>query len=96
MINLSAIEEAASNLQEKGSFKLFIYLAKNQNSYKFALSSSHFTAWSGVSIQAYNTAVKEMIAKGYLVPTDKDQWYNFYERPVILTRPEAQNAGFNF
>lgn len=96
--NLSAIDEAAFSLQEKGSFKLYIYLAKNQNNYKFALSSSHFMEWSGLSKQAYDTAVKELIAKGYLVPIDgKKQWYNFYERvnsPAL--NPSAATAGFNF
>lgn len=37
-INLFAMEKAAQDLGA-GAFKLWVYLAKNQNNYKFALSN---------------------------------------------------------
>ena len=54
--SLEALGEAAKRLQSKGGFKLYMYLAKNQDKYNFALSSSDFCNWSGLGIAAYRTA----------------------------------------
>lgn len=79
--NLEAIDEAAFNLQKKASFKLYIYLAKNQDKYKFALSSSHFMAWAGVAKTAYDSAFKELEEKGYLIQKEADSnIYTFYDK----------------
>lgn len=40
--NLEALAEASRNLETLGGFKLYIYLAKNQNNYEVALSSADF------------------------------------------------------
>ena len=66
VINLQALNTACMKLQSKAGIKLFLYLAKNQNGYKFALSSADFMEWSGVKIGAYNTAFKELVDNGYL------------------------------
>ena len=71
--NLAALDEAASRLQSKGGFKLYMYLAKNQNNYSFALSSADFCAWSGLGMTAYNTAFEELKQQGYLIPKDKSK-----------------------
>ena len=63
--NLDALDEAARRLQSKGGFKLYMYLAKNQNNYSFALSSADFCAWSGLGITAYNSAFEELREQGY-------------------------------
>ena len=79
--NLEALDEAAFNLQKKASFKLYMYLAKNQDQYKFALSSSHFMAWAGVAKTAYDSAFEELEAKGYLVPNEPGSTiYTFYDK----------------
>lgn len=65
--NLDALDEAAGRLIEKASFKLYIYLAKNQDKYSFNLSSSHFMQWANVGSTAYNTAFKELVNEGYLI-----------------------------
>ena len=70
--DMRAIDNAAYNLQSKGGFKLYMYIAKNQNKYTFALSSSDFCNWSGLGITAYNTAFKELVDCGYLKKKDKD------------------------
>lgn len=79
--NLEALDEAAGRLIEKASFKLYIYLAKNQDKYSFNLSSSHFMKWASVGSTAYNTAFKELVDEGYLVKKQgtKDI-YTFYDR----------------
>ena len=65
--NLNALDEAAKLLQSKGGFKLYMYMAKNQNNYCFALSSSDFCKWSGLGMAAYKSAFNELKEQGYLV-----------------------------
>lgn len=81
--NLMALNYAAGMLESKGGFKLYIYFAKNQNNYNFALSSSDFCAWSGLSQTAYTTAFKELQDKGFLVEDRyKKGKFVFYEMPI--------------
>lgn len=82
--NLTALDEAAKRLQSKGGFKLYMYLAKNQNNYYFALYSSNFCEWSGLGIKAYNTAFEELVKEGYLVlKEDSKTNYIFYDKSTI-------------
>lgn len=55
-----------------------MYFAKNQDTYKFALSSTDFCSWSSCSLTAYNTAIKELIDVGYLVAESGNN-YIFYD-----------------
>lgn len=79
MINLEALAIASKELKNS-AFKLFIYLAKNQNSYKFALSNKDFKDYSGINRTGYDNAVKELIEKGYLEDKGNNNFV-FYELP---------------
>ena len=85
--NLEALDEAARRLQSKGGFKLYIYLAKNQDNYSFALSSADFCGWSGLGIAAYNTAFEELKEQGYLIAKNsenkKETRFVFYDKSQI-------------
>ena len=80
--SLEALGEAAKRLQSKGGFKLYMYLAKNQDKYNFALSSSDFCNWSGLGIAAYRTAFEELEKQGYLIingsSTNNYIFYDFH------------------
>ena len=79
--SLEALGEAAKRLQSKGGFKLYMYLAKNQDKYNFALSSSDFRKWSGLGIAAYRTAFEELEKKGYLIINGSStNNYIFYDK----------------
>lgn len=103
--NLEALDEASGRLLSTGGFKLYIYLAKNQNNYKFALSSKDFMSWSGLGKQAYRTAFNELVKEGYLIQdSEQSNLYYFYDKSqkadnkeqiddVIIDYPEA---GFIF
>lgn len=79
--NLAAVDEAARYLQSKAGFKLYYYIAKNQNNRQFALSSKDFCYWGGVGIAAYNTAFAELVEEGYLVPKeDGKNVFVFYDK----------------
>lgn len=90
--NLAALDEAARRLQSKGGFKLYMYLAKNQNNYSFALSSADFCAWSGLGMTAYNTAFEELKEQGYLIPKDKtkakETVFIFYDKSRLEEETE--------
>ena len=104
--NLASIDEAASRLQSIGGFKLYIYLAKNQNKYTFALSSSDFMEWSGLGKQAYSTAFDDLINQGYLIQDKKQKnKYSFFDKAQIIIEEEIPkddviieyyNDGFRF
>ena len=76
-INLNALFTASKDLQA-GAFKLWIYFAKNQNNFTFALSSKEVEENFGIKIKQYNNAVEELLNKGYLV-CEKGNMYKFYE-----------------
>ena len=80
-INLAAMDKAAQDL-DAGAFKLWTYFAKNQNGYKFALSSKAVERDFGIKIKQYNNAIKELTDKGYLVHIQGDS-YEFHELTVI-------------
>ena len=58
-INLAAMESAAQDL-EAGAFKLWIYLAKNQDQYIFALSSKNVNDTFGMKKGQYDTAINKL------------------------------------
>lgn len=78
--NLDALDESARRLTSVGGFKLYMYLAKNQDKYQFALSSQDFCMWAKLGHRAYTTAFKELVDEGYLVPTGKKDDYIFYDK----------------
>ena len=87
-INLKAMEAAAQNL-DAGAFKLWIYFAKNQNGYEFALSSKDAKDTFGLGKSQYDTAIKKLISSGYLTNIQGNQ-YIFSEIPASK-QPLHQN-----
>lgn len=88
--NLEALAEASRNLQTLGGFKLYMYFAKNQDDYNFALSSTDFKEWSGLGLRAYTTAFEELKSKGYLVAlNDKETIYFFRDKLDIEPPPKV-------
>ena len=87
-INLEAISHAAMDL-DAGAFKLWIYFAKNQPGYRFALSKKVVEEQFGIKKTQYDNAIKELKEKRYLVQ-DKGNYYSFYEVPVTLKPDNEQ------
>lgn len=87
-INLEAISHAAMGL-DAGAFKLWIYFAKNQPGYQFALSKKVVEEQFGIKKTQYDNAIKELKEKGYLIQ-DKGNYYSFYEVPVTLKPDNEQ------
>lgn len=78
-INLNALEKAAKDLKS-GAFKLWVYFAKNQNNFVFALSNKAVEENFGIKIKQYNNAIQELAEKGYLIQ-ENGNVYIFKEQP---------------
>ena len=72
-INIEAMEAAAQELKA-GAFKLWVYFAKNQNGYQFALSNKAVLDTFGIKKDQYDSAIKELLNKSYLVETGGNQY----------------------
>lgn len=76
-INIDAMS-AAMSLLKPNTFKLWCYMAKNQNNYTFALSAVDVCRFCDMSKNTYHAAVQELIDVGYLINTNGNH-YDFYE-----------------
>lgn len=94
-INLEAIDYAAAYLHSIGAFKLWLYIAKNQNGYEFELSRSAFCEWSGVSPRTYSSSLDLLKEMHFLVrsPKQQNKWI-FYEKPLEIEelKPEEETV----
>lgn len=88
-MNVQALQHAALDLTKGSTFKLWMYFAKNQNNYTFELSAVAVAQFCGITEKTYREAVKELIAKRYLVLREKN-YYDFYEMPK---EPEVPKNG---
>ena len=101
-INIEAIQKAMNNLTN-AEFQIWVYFAKNQEAYTFALSPKAAEEWN-ISRTTFNRTVFKFIEEGYLV-ADKDgsNHYDFHEIPKekgtyipYHSKPKEKDAGINF
>lgn len=78
--------ETAMNLLTPSTFKLWFYLAKNQDNHTFALSCVAACRFCKISASTFHNGIKELEKIGYLVNTQGNH-YNFYEK-----LPEEKNT----
>ena len=78
--NLKALEYASIML-DGNAFKLWCYINKNQNGYKFALSKVDALKFGIGSKSSYDRSVAKLIKEGFLVETSPNH-YDFYEMPT--------------
>jgi len=64
MNNLDALRQAMSCLKGSG-LKMWLYLNKNRDNYRFALSRVDCAEW-GIRKDSYYDGIKDLIANGYL------------------------------
>lgn len=84
MLNIDALQVAMA-LLKPNTFKLWCYMAKNQNNYTFALSCVDACNFCKFTKPTYLKCVQELIEAGYLVNTNGNH-YDFYEK-----LPEEEN-----
>lgn len=78
MFNIAAMQEAMT-LLKPNTFKLWCYMAKNQNNYTFALSCKDACSFCKMTKPTYLACVQELIECSYLVNTSGNH-YVFYEK----------------
>ena len=98
-LNIEALQEAMI-LLKPNTFKLWCYMAKNQNNYTFALSCKDACSFCKMSKPTYLASVDELINAGYLVNTGGNH-YDFFERlpqqeELEITVKKADENGFIF
>lgn len=75
--NLNSLRKALKELSPN-AFKLYMYFAKNQDGYTFALSRADVMNATNISASTYTRAINEMMEKGYLVQS-KGRFYEFHD-----------------
>lgn len=80
-INLVSLENANKNLSGSG-LKLWLYLVSNKNGFVLELSQKNCEFW-GLKRSTYYDAFKELMNKSYIVPTNKENYFAFYDIPRV-------------
>ena len=78
-LNKKAMIEACKKLRGL-ELNAFLYLSSNQDKYEMALSTEDMAQQMGGSVRSYQTAIRSLIEKGYLVQNHKNH-YDFYDFP---------------
>lgn len=78
-LNKKAMIDACKNLRGL-ELNAFLYLSSNQDKYEMALSTEDMAQQMGGSVRSYQTAIRSLIDKGYLVQNRKNR-YDFYDFP---------------
>ena len=99
MLNIEAMQEAMA-LLKPNTYKLWCYMAKNQNNYTFALSCVDACNFCKMTKPTYLKCVQELIEAGYLVNTSGNH-YDFYEKlpeaeEVIEVTVKKNDSEFSF
>ena len=94
MNNLDALRQAMNCLKGSG-LKMWLYLNKNQNNYRFGLSRVDCAEW-GIRKDSYYDGIKDLIANGYLRQSQPgSNLYIFYEN-ALTENPTSGYSEFYF
>jgi hypothetical protein len=94
MNNLDALRQAMICLKGSG-LKMWLYLNKNQDNYRFALSGADCKEW-GIKKDSYYDGIKDLIANGYLRQSQPgSNLYIFYEN-ALTENPTSGYSEFYF
>ena len=81
MTNLEALQQAIKTLKGSG-LKMWLYLNKNQDNYRFELSRQACAEW-GIKKDSYYDGIRNLIDNGYLRPIHSgSNIYYFYENAL--------------
>lgn len=81
MVNLYAMRAAMKSLSN-AEFEIWMYFAKNQNNYEFALSPEDAESW-GIARTTFKRTIHKFIEQNYLTQDKPDSnRYTFHEIPI--------------
>lgn len=88
MMNIDALKQAIEDLNGSG-LKMWLYLNKNQDNYRFELSRQACAEW-GIRKDSYYNGLKELEQKGYLHRLRPgSNTFIFYEAPQTENPPSG-------
>lgn len=87
MNNLDALQAAMQVLNGSG-LKLWLYLNKNQDGYRFELSRVDCAKW-GIKKDSYYSAVDELINKGFLVQDHYGSNMYWFHEKAVSDKPKS-------
>ena len=87
MANLEALQSAMQILNGSG-LKLWLYLNKNQDGYRFELSRVDCAKW-GIKKDSYYSAVDELINKGFLVQDHYGSNMYWFHEKAVSDKPKS-------
>ena len=94
MNNLDALRQAMNCLKGSG-LKMWIYLNKNQDNFRFGLSRVDCAEW-GIRKDSYYDGIKDLVANGYLRQSQPgSNLYIFYEN-ALTENPTSGYSEFYF
>ena len=94
MNNLDALRQAMNCLKGSG-LKMWLYLNKNQDNFRFGLSRVDCAEW-GIRKDSYYDGIKDLIANGYLRQSQPgSNLYIFYEN-ALTENPTSGYSEFYF
>lgn len=93
MNNLDALQMAMQFLNGSG-LKLWLYMNKNQDGYKFELSRVDCAKW-GIKKDSYYSAVEELINKGFLVQDHYGSSHYWFHEKAVSERPKFFSESAN-
>ena len=94
MINLEALQQAMNTLKGSG-LKMWLYLNKNQDNYRFDLSRQACDEW-GIKKDSYYEGIRNLIDNGYLRQIrDGSNIYLFFENR-LAENPTSGESEFYF
>ena len=93
MNNLDALQTAMQVLNGSG-LKLWLYMNKNQDGYKFELSRVDCAKW-GIKKDSYYSAVEELIKKGFLVQDHYGSSHYWFHEKAVSERPNFFSESAN-
>lgn len=91
-INIAALQQAMINIKGE-ALKLWLYIDKNQDNYKFDLSQKELEKW-GLKKDSYYNAINKLIELGYLVVKDNNKMIFYETLPTEKEVSEKQNEAF--
>ena len=94
MYNQEALRQAMTKLKGSG-LKMWLYINKNQDNYRFELSRKACEDW-GIKKDSYYDGIKDLIANGYLRQSQPgSNLYIFYEN-ALTANPTSGYSEFYF
>ena len=88
MYNQDALQQAMTKLKGSG-LKMWLYINKNQDNYRFELSRKACEDW-GIKKDSYYDGFNDLVKQGYLRPSKEgSNVYHFFENALAENPPSG-------